>query len=92
MFGYLIRRILLMVPTVIGILLINFVILRWQSPTFADVTAQAESGEGDAGSMSTEQRAIATEQILIRFRRTLFGAPAHLPRRARHHMPTVHKQ
>jgi peptide/nickel transport system permease protein len=65
--GYILKRLLLMIPTMLGILIINFVILRLQRPTLAN-EMNAAIGEL-AGALKPTQSAGA-ESYLARFRRT----------------------
>ena len=74
MLGYIFRRLLLMIPTFIGILIINFVVLRLQSDSLTEAmrqqTGKDGGGEGRGGSGRSEFTFQALENHLARFRRT----------------------
>lgn len=59
MYAYIIRRLLWMVPTMLGILLINFLVMRLQGDSFGSVLReQAKGGPGERNA-----RAIADQQL-----------------------------
>jgi peptide/nickel transport system permease protein len=80
--GYTLRRLLLMIPTFIGILLINFVVLRLQSDSLTEAMQQQAGKEGGGtgdskgGSRRSETTFTALENHLARFRRTGNDRPA----------------
>ena len=82
MLGYVLRRLLLMIPTFIGILLINFVVLRLQSDSLTEAMQQQAgkdgggTGESQGGSGRSETTYAALENHLARFRRTGNDLPA----------------
>jgi peptide/nickel transport system permease protein len=80
--GYILRRLLLMIPTFVGILLINFVVLRFQSASLTEAMQQqaGKEGAGDSkgGSRRSETTYQALENHLARFRRTGNDLPALL--------------
>ena len=79
MLAYVIRRLLWMVPTLFGILLINFVVLRIQGATLSDAIAESTTGRGgEAGDRKAETASGAIENHLLRFRRTGNDLPAVL--------------
>ncbi len=53
MWAYIIRRLLWMIPTFLGILLINFAVVRLRAPTLAEEMHQGAAGEA-AGTRSAE--------------------------------------
>ncbi|MBA3845939.1 MAG: hypothetical protein H0X45_04770, partial [Planctomycetes bacterium] len=76
MLAYILRRLLLMVPTFLGILIINFIVLRLQSPPFA---ANQEIGGRSEGVASERKAGGASKQyanLVDRFRRTGNDLPA----------------
>jgi peptide/nickel transport system permease protein len=73
--AYVFRRLLLMIPTLFGILIINFIVLRMEGPTLQDQMNVATSGEG-AGARKAEQASANVESYLGRFRRTGNDLPA----------------
>nr|MBA2708934.1 ABC transporter permease [Gemmatimonadaceae bacterium] len=75
MTGYILRRLLLMIPTMVGILIINFIVLRMQGPTLQEQMNVATSGE-NAGARKAEQASSNIENYLGRFRRTGNDLPA----------------
>ncbi len=82
MLGYILRRLLLMIPTFIGILVINFVVLRLQSDSLTEAMQQQAgkdgggTGESRGGSRRSETTFQALENHLARFRRTGNDLPA----------------
>ncbi len=80
MLGYTLRRLLLMIPTFVGILLINFVVLRFQSGSLTEAMQQQAGKEGatdsKGGSRRSETTFTALENHLARFRRTGNDLPA----------------
>lgn len=83
MLAYLIRRMLWMVPTFIGILVINFGVLRLQGMTLSDELAMTGSAKsGDGGERKVEKAGAAVENLLSRFRRTGNDLPALINLRA----------
>lgn len=83
MTAYILRRLLLMIPTFLGILVINFGVLRLQSDSLVEV-AQAGSGKGQEGGAPTAgERKVGGastryENHIDRFRRTGNDLPALL--------------
>ncbi len=83
MLAYLLRRLLWMVPTFIGILVINFGVLRLQGQSLSDELAQTGAGDsGDGGARKAETAGAAVENLLARFRRTGNDLPALINLRA----------
>lgn len=82
MLGYIFRRLLLMIPTFVGILLINFVVLRIESGSLTEAMQQQAGKEGASdskgGSRRSETTFQALENHLARFRRTGNDLPALL--------------
>jgi peptide/nickel transport system permease protein len=80
-FGYVLRRLLLMVPTVVGILLINFVVLRLQSVSLTQAM-QAQAGNdlngGGGRELRNQASYTAVENHIARFVRTGNNLPALL--------------
>lgn len=80
MLGYILRRLLLMIPTFVGILLINFVVLRFQSASLTEAMQQQAGKEGindsSGGARRSETTFQALENHLARFRRTGNDLPA----------------
>ncbi len=76
MLAYVLRRLLLMVPTFLGILVINFVVLRMQGPTLKDEISQgsAKNGEGQ----KIERGIASLESFIARFERSGANLPALL--------------
>jgi peptide/nickel transport system permease protein len=79
--AYVIRRLLLMIPTFLGILVINFGVLRLQSSSLSEAMSQQVSadrgGGGDGGGGRKSQSSYtAVENHLARFRRTGNDLPA----------------
>ena len=73
MLAYVIRRLLLMIPTFIGILIINFAVLRLQGPTLVE-QMQVAGGMGEGASAGGGDRKVQgaakdVENYLDRFRR-----------------------
>ncbi len=64
-----------MIPTMVGILIINFIVLRMQGPTLQEQMNVATSGE-NAGARKAEQASSNIENYLGRFRRTGNDLPA----------------
>lgn len=76
MWTYLLRRLLWMVPTFLGILVINFVVLRLQGLSLADQVLDSQRGaEGERRVLAADA---AVETYLARFRRTGNDLPAVL--------------
>lgn len=78
MLAYVIRRLLLMIPTFLGILVINFGVLRLQSQSLVEV-AQAQAGGADGAVAGDRQVQPATRQYethIDRFRRLGNDRPA----------------
>jgi peptide/nickel transport system permease protein len=74
--SYLVRRLLLMVPTFFGILVINFAVMRFQGPTLVEELNQRAAGaKGDEG-RKIEGAVKNVETYLGRFRRTGNDRPA----------------
>lgn len=77
MLAYVLRRLLWMVPTLFGILLINFLVLRLQGNSLGDEMASSTSGMGgEGGARKAEQATGAIENYLLRFHRTGNNLPA----------------
>ena len=80
MLAYAIRRILLMIPTFIGILIINFAVLRLQGPTLVEQmqasSGGANSGVAAAGDRKAQGAAKDVENYIDRFRRSGIDLPA----------------
>ena len=76
MTAYIIRRLLLMIPTFFGILIINFAVLRLQGTSLTEALS-AGSGEG-AGERRVGSGGWGLEAIIDRFRRTGNDLPAVL--------------
>lgn len=72
MTAYIIRRLLWMIPTFAGILLINFAVLRLQGPTLAQEMSRAVGGEGAKADMV----AAGVESYIGKFRATGLDLPA----------------
>ncbi|HEX3132104.1 MAG TPA: hypothetical protein VHX44_00810, partial [Planctomycetota bacterium] len=79
MLAYVIRRLLLMIPTFIGILIINFAVLRLQGPNLVE-QMQASGGAGEKTGGSGERKAQGAakdvENYIDRFRRSGNDLPA----------------
>jgi peptide/nickel transport system permease protein len=78
MFTYILRRLLLMIPTFIGILIINFAVLRLQGPTLVE-QMQAGGGQfggGGGGERKAQGAAKDVENYIDRFRRGGLDLPA----------------
>jgi ABC-type dipeptide/oligopeptide/nickel transport system permease component len=75
--AYLLRRVLWMIPTFVGILVINFAVIRLQAPSLSDQLSQPSSGggEGMGGERNADERVANIEQYIGKFRR----AGNHLP-------------
>jgi peptide/nickel transport system permease protein len=73
-FSYLIRRLLWMIPTFLGILVINFAVLRLQGPTLS--SEMDKVARGDAGAKDARLVATGVENYLGRFRSTGLDLPA----------------
>jgi len=75
--AYLVRRLLWMIPTFAGILVINFAVVRLQAPSLSDQLSQGggTTGQGMGGERNAEERVANVEQYIGRFRR----AGNHLP-------------
>ena len=83
MLAYVLRRLLLMIPTFIGILLINFAVLRLEGPTLVEQMLESGggmSGEGSAGGGGGQRKAQGAakdvENYIDRFRRAGNDLPA----------------
>jgi ABC-type dipeptide/oligopeptide/nickel transport system permease component len=77
--AYIVRRLLLMIPTFLGILVINFGVLRLQNPPFSDVQQQGGSAKGGEGLASERRAGGASKQyanLVDRYRRTGNDLPA----------------
>src|SRR5688572_17785293 len=88
MLGYVIRRLLLMIPTFIGILIINFAVLRLQGPTLVE-QMQVAGGMGEGataggGDRKVQGAAKDVENYLDRFRRSGNDLPAIINLRGFH--------
>jgi peptide/nickel transport system permease protein len=88
MLAYVLRRLLLMIPTFLGILLINFAVLRLQGPTLVE-QMMASGGMGDAGASSGGDRKVQgaardVENYIDRFRRAGNDLPALINLRGFH--------
>lgn len=76
MIAYILRRMLWMIPTFLGILVINFGVLRLQGLTLSQQMS-AQAGQGaETGERKAEQAAGAVENYLGRFRRSGNDLPA----------------
>ncbi len=73
MWAYVFRRCLWMIPTFLGILLINFAVLRLQGLSLADQVAAGQKGDGERKIAAASS---AVETWLARFRRTGNDLPA----------------
>jgi ABC-type dipeptide/oligopeptide/nickel transport system permease component len=73
MWAYALRRCLWMIPTFLGILLINFAVLRLQGLSLTDQVSAGQKGEGDR---KVSAASSAIETWLGRFRRTGNDLPA----------------
>ena len=86
MYAYIVRRLLLMVPTVLGILVINFAVLRLQGPTLVDQMQMGGAGKGGDAPATGERKAMGAakdvENYLDRFRRAGLDKPALVSLRA----------
>jgi peptide/nickel transport system permease protein len=81
MLAYIIRRLLLMIPTFVGILLINFAVLRLQGPTLVEQMQAVSGGQGNvggAGERKAEAAAKNVENYIDRFRRAGLDLPSVL--------------
>ena len=82
MTAYLLRRLFLMIPTFIGILIINFGVMRLQGTTLTEALSEGGGGKGAQGSETggTERKVQGAsrryENYLDRFRRTGNDLPA----------------
>ncbi len=80
MLAYSIRRILLMIPTFIGILIINFGVLRLQGPTLVEQMQAsgggAQPGMSGSGERQAQGAAKDVENYIDRFRRSGIDLPA----------------
>lgn len=76
MLAYLIRRMLWMIPTFLGILMINFAVLRMQDVSLSEALA----GGGEAGERNADSKQMAAQiqDYLIKLRRTGRDLPALL--------------
>lgn len=88
MLAYVIRRLLLMIPTFLGILIINFVVLRLQGPTLVE-QMQVSGGMGEGataggGDRKVQGAAKDVENYLDRFRRAGNDLPAIINLRGFH--------
>ena len=75
MWRYILSRGLLMVPTFLGILIINFAVMRLQATSLTEALVQAGK-EGGSGERKTTQGSKRIENHLDRFRRTGNDLPA----------------
>jgi peptide/nickel transport system permease protein len=81
MWAYALRRMLWMIPTFLGILVINFGVLRLQGNSLSDQLASGSGGGGkgaEAGDRKVEVATQSVETWLGRFRRTGNDRPALL--------------
>jgi peptide/nickel transport system permease protein len=81
MWAYALRRMLWMIPTFLGILVINFGVLRLQGNSLSDQLASGSGGGGkgaEAGERKVEAATQSVETWLGRFRRTGNDRPALL--------------
>ncbi len=76
MSAYILRRLLLMIPTFLGILIINFVVLRLQGPPFAANQDPGGRSEGIAGERKAGGASKQYANLVDRFRRTGNDLPA----------------
>jgi peptide/nickel transport system permease protein len=78
MLAYVIRRLLLMIPTFIGILIINFAVMRLQGPTLVEhmQASSGTGGEGGGGDRKAQGAAKDVENYIDRFRRAGLDLPA----------------
>lgn len=76
MYGYIVRRLLWMVPTALAILVINFGVIRLRAPTLGQQMAQAAQQGGEGGELDIETQTKAVENYLVQFRRAGFDKPA----------------
>lgn len=88
MLAYVIRRLLLMIPTFIGILIINFAVLRMQGPTLVE-QMQVAGGMGEGATSGSGDRKVQgaakdVENYIDRFRRAGNDLPAVLNFRGFH--------
>lgn len=80
MLGYVLRRLMLMIPTFLGILIINFAVLRLQGPTLVE-QMQAGGGEGQSaspGELKAQGAAKDVENYINKFRHAGNDLPALL--------------
>lgn len=81
MWAYALRRMLWMIPTFLGILVINFGVLRLQGNSLSDQLASGSGGGGKGGEAGERKVEAATQSVetwLGRFRRTGNDRPALL--------------
>lgn len=79
MLGYILRRILWMIPTFLGILLLNFGILRLQSPSLSEEMDQGGGAAGgSAGDRDARGQRKPVENALVKLRMTGRDLPALL--------------
>ena len=81
MLAYVIRRLLLMIPTFIGILIINFAVMRLQGPTLVEqMQANSGKGGGEGAGVGSDRKAQGAakdvENYIDRFRRAGLDLPA----------------
>ncbi|MBA3707755.1 MAG: ABC transporter permease [Planctomycetes bacterium] len=74
MIAYILRRLLWMIPTFLGILMITFGVMRLQSNSLSQEMEKASGGEG--GVMDAKLMATGVENYLARFRSTGLDLPA----------------
>lgn len=74
MWAYIVRRLLWMIPTFLGILVINFAVLRMQGPSLSRELTKATGGE--SGEMNAKLVSSGVEAYLVRFRTTGLDLPA----------------
>jgi peptide/nickel transport system permease protein len=72
--AYVVRRLLLMLPTFLGILVINFAVMRFQGPTLVEELNQRSDVGGEGRKI--ENAVTNVENYLGRFRRTGNDRPA----------------
>ena len=77
MLAYIIRRLLWMIPTFLGILIINFGVLRLQGTSLADELNQGKGGAGaEAGTVRADVTSGAVEKSVAKMRHTGNDLPA----------------
>ena len=76
MLGYILRRLLWMVPTLLGILLINFAILRMQGSSLTQQASASQSASGETERDVGHISPAALENFIASFSRTGRNLPA----------------